>query len=342
MDSESVTSSSAGSDLVTRLSLDNWRPRSPWTAPSTHLQEWERHLPVLSTRSGTFSVLSNGADEALETETMSYRDVASREAAARRRLYAAQRQLRRASSHKAVEEHRERMRARARAVRDDLEQKLRRPTELLELLEPAYEHEVIELAQLFNRQMKFFETEPSWFKLFVWMDCDRSGSITYDELSRMVREQLKLSKRRLPEESLGRLWKALDTDDSGLVDAGEFGRFMRKGKEYDPATQIRHAVEKRRNDALQRKREVFLEDQALRMRRRASETAVRAERFEREAARMEQELMRGKAGKNFRYHRVPSHAVAFWGGDGHGCFPSILSGGRPVQSEIDIRRQLKI
>ena len=49
----------------------------------------------------------------------------------------------------------------------------------------------------------------------------------------MVREELRLLARELPEERLQSVWRALDADNSGFVTAGEFGRFMRQGKRAD-------------------------------------------------------------------------------------------------------------
>ena len=45
----------------------------------------------------------------------------------------------------------------------------------------------------------------------------------------MVREQLGLSLKELPERKLMALWLALDADNSGLISAGELGAFLRGG-----------------------------------------------------------------------------------------------------------------
>ena len=49
----------------------------------------------------------------------------------------------------------------------------------------------------------------------------------------MVRSHLMLGKNDVPPAKLKSLWKALDEDSSGYIDAGEFGRFMKKGIEFD-------------------------------------------------------------------------------------------------------------
>ena len=56
------------------------------------------------------------------------------------------------------------------------------------------------------------------------MDDDESGLISYVE-SDMVRGQLQMTARMLPEKTLKTVWKALDADSSGRLTAGEFGAF---------------------------------------------------------------------------------------------------------------------
>lgn len=89
---------------------------------------------------------------------------------------------------------------------------------------------VLELSTLLNaahkKSVPSWET-PSWFKLFRKVDSDGSGLISYDEFVEMVRTDLKLSARALPEAQLQMLWRALDTDGSGYLSSGEFGAFMR-------------------------------------------------------------------------------------------------------------------
>jgi hypothetical protein len=72
-------------------------------------------------------------------------------------------------------------------------------------------------------------TARGWYKMFVHLDDDCSGKITFWELEDMVRNELNLSIRDFPEERLQAIWRALDEDKSGLITCGEFGHFMRKG-----------------------------------------------------------------------------------------------------------------
>lgn len=91
---------------------------------------------------------------------------------------------------------------------------------------------VCELSALLNaaqrRIVPHYETV-CWFKLFRQVDADGSGLISYDEFVAMVRNDLKLSARALPESQMRVVWLALDTDGSGYLSSGEFGAFMRLG-----------------------------------------------------------------------------------------------------------------
>ena len=63
------------------------------------------------------------------------------------------------------------------------------------------------------------------------MDDDESGLISYMEFAGMVREELLLGHKELPEKVLKAAWLALDNDGSGRLTAGEFGAFQSVGKE---------------------------------------------------------------------------------------------------------------
>lgn len=76
----------------------------------------------------------------------------------------------------------------------------------------------------------FFDPrDRSWYKLFVHMDDDLSGKINFTELEDMIRNELKIGSSKISEEQLRALWLSLDEDQSGLITAGEFGKFMRLG-----------------------------------------------------------------------------------------------------------------
>lgn len=96
----------------------------------------------------------------------------------------------------------------------------------------ATDAEVEQVATLLNQRMVDLFLDPSarsWYKLFVHMDDDCSGKISYGELEDMIRNELKVSSGKLAEETLKGVWKALDEDNSGMITCGEFGNFMRLG-----------------------------------------------------------------------------------------------------------------
>ena len=61
------------------------------------------------------------------------------------------------------------------------------------------------------------------------MDDDGSGLISFMEFAGMVREELLLGPKELPEKELKAVWLALDSDGSGQLKVGEFGAFMNLG-----------------------------------------------------------------------------------------------------------------
>ena len=48
-----------------------------------------------------------------------------------------------------------------------------------------------------------------------------SRRVSFDELETLVRRQLKLPERQLPLPKLHALWKVLDENSSGFIDAGD-------------------------------------------------------------------------------------------------------------------------
>ena len=97
----------------------------------------------------------------------------------------------------------------------------------------------METSRLLNRTLSHVFADPqkrSWYNLFLHLDSDRTGMITYKELYKCVRSELRLSKRELPSDRLLRVWAALDSDASGHLTAGEFGTFMRLAPFKPPET----------------------------------------------------------------------------------------------------------
>ena len=156
--------------------------------------------------------------------------------AAKKRLVKMQKELLRAASTAALQQTKEdklRVGRETRLATDAmmaLDQK-----KMLAATPPASETEVRQLAAIFHKTLQTMFPGPAeqrlWYKLFVQMDEDKSGRITYNELSKMVRHYLAISRTDMPEMKLRALWRSLDEDASGYISAGEFGRFMKKGNE---------------------------------------------------------------------------------------------------------------
>ena len=128
-----------------------------------------------------------------------------------------------------------------RALKEDLDRRVGRDLNArLAEIAPAGEGEVTELSRLLNERLSAYADPQAreWFRLFRHMDDDGTGRISYRELEGMVRDELRLSSTDLSEYSLQSLWRALDTDSSGYISAGEFGRFMRKGEDAVPGQQF--------------------------------------------------------------------------------------------------------
>ena len=83
--------------------------------------------------------------------------------------------------------------------------------------------------QLFSTVHNGIPSKVSWFRLFKHMDDDASGLISFIEFAGMVREELLLTPKELPEKVLKKVWLALDDDGSGQLKVGEFGQFMQLG-----------------------------------------------------------------------------------------------------------------
>ena len=81
---------------------------------------------------------------------------------------------------------------------------------------------------------------PEWYRFFKEMDEDASGLVTYREFERALREILKIGKGELPERKLQGVWLKLDEAKAGSIDAGTFGRFMRRAVRVMEAVKAMH------------------------------------------------------------------------------------------------------
>ena len=146
---------------------------------------------------------------------------------AKRELTKLQRQLSLFERAESKKMHKEKQRATVAAIRADLDRRVGRDlvTRINESGVPvASDAEVKALAEMMNRALHMVgdaEGCHAWFVLFRAIDDDHSGRISYLELKRAVRQILCLSEKVLSEKRLQSIWRALDTDSSGAIEAGE-------------------------------------------------------------------------------------------------------------------------
>ena len=91
----------------------------------------------------------------------------------------------------------------------------------------------IGLSKLLNKKLTTVFENPAdrnAYTLFMLMDDDNSGRISYLELESMIRHQMDLSPEHLPESAIKKVWNTIDDDFSGFISASEFGDFMRAGE----------------------------------------------------------------------------------------------------------------
>ena len=164
-----------------------------------------------------------------------FEDATAAEQAARKRLARIQKDLLRAASTSALKEQTEQRRMNNKMQRHQMDVWAGRALNArlkMNDVTPMNDTEVAAIAILFHKQMDAIFPDPAervWYKLYSYMDDDKNGHISFKELKQMVRSQLRLAKAELPHSKLESLWVALDEDRSGMISAGEFGRFMKKG-----------------------------------------------------------------------------------------------------------------
>jgi len=81
-----------------------------------------------------------------------------------------------------------------------------------------------------NAADKWHRSSGNWYKVFVACDSDGSGTLTCQELFDVVRKgypSLSIPSRVISDEGLRGLWRAVDKNQTGLIDAKEFMSFMR-------------------------------------------------------------------------------------------------------------------
>lgn len=202
----------------------------------------------------------------------------------------ANREFTRAASLSRIEEHRERKRMVAAEMRKDYEQMSGRDlVALVEAVEMPTEEEITSISKTFNDALQKFDPDSrTFYSLFKAMDMDGSRRISFAELENMVRKRLGMKESLLGQSKLLSVWKKLDSDLSGFVDAGELSRFLRIGqsKELTPAQIARNKLQKAR----ERQMEVIREESRMRLEKKVIDKAQEVEKASAEDLRRFGEL----------------------------------------------------
>ena len=219
--------------------------------PALHtMPEWKRRVAAQRAESTqrTASIMS---------------EASTQEEAARARLAKikarAQRELSRAASAAVIEEQQEKRRLLKARVRAETNALIGKDvTERVREIPEIDENEVRSLSMLFNQHLKQFDRDSrNFFQLFKSMDIDGSKRIGFGELEHMVRSKLMIPEKKIDAQKLLGLWKRLDENESGFIDAGELSRFLRIGKLKEPTpaqkARARLQAERERKMAMVRK-----------------------------------------------------------------------------------------
>ena len=238
-------------------------------------------------------------------------------------------------------------------------------TKALALEPPASADVVQQLSEQLNAKMAIFPDPQtrSWFKLFKHMDDDGtraarairpgaarcgarassdalpptplpspplpspgSGRISFAELEDMVRNELLIRPKELPDQQLKRLWRALDEDGSGFIAAGEFGAFMRKGEAMNSRTDLGGAslpqVYEARVAAKRSQLQAQEDMASLQAARRAADAV---KRIEAEARRLEKALQKQRK-LGAPPEPVRGTTRSSWDGEGFKAFSAVPAG----------------
>ena len=123
-------------------------------------------------------------------------------------------------------------------------------------IKPAPEPKVQEISVKLNLAMCLLwpeaRSQSCYFRLFNYIDKDKSGLLSYYEVLRMTRDLLKIPESKLKEAELLEVWRWIDTDCDGVIQTGEFLRLVRKGWSAFLAEQERLAQECKGKDLMRR------------------------------------------------------------------------------------------
>lgn len=173
----------------------------------------------------------------------------------------------------------------------------------------ATKEEMTDLSREFNEKMArtMLPHEQEWYRIFKQVDTDKSGRITIDEFTEIVRKWLNFSPEKLPMTKLQGLWKALDEDSSGWISAGEFGRFMKLGEKgsrdrlgmagFDSNMK---RIQKKREEARAVRISAAQQEEAEQLRMKTQQMGEQKRAIEAEVAKLEAMLSQAQSGRRGR------------------------------------------
>ena len=125
----------------------------------------------------------------------------------------------------------------------------------------ATDEQILKLAEACNKQLLVNtageDVGPSWYRLFKSVDRDGSGQISFDEFVIMLRQDLRLANLGFNRDAIKATWATIDSDSSGFISCGEFGKFMRKGTHVLPHEELtwREKIELKAKEAHRKNKE---------------------------------------------------------------------------------------
>ena len=173
----------------------------------------------------------------------------------------------------------------------------------------ATKDETIAFSKEFNEKIAriMLPHEQEWYRIFKQVDTDRSGRISLEEFTEIIRTSLKYPPEQLSNGKLKGLWKSLDEDQSGFISAGEFGRFMKLG-EKGSQERVGAAALEAKMQRLQQKREqaraerlsAAQQEEAAQLRLQTQQMGQQKQMIEAEVARLQAALEEAQAGRRRR------------------------------------------
>ena len=187
----------------------------------------------------------------------------------------------------------------ARLVKEETDKLTGRDmTARLESLPAATKEETLALSKEFNEKMArtLPPKEQEWYRIFKQVDTDQSGRISITEFTDIVRKTIRIGTEQVSKAKLQALWKSLDEDRSGYIDAGEFGRFMKLGQidagvDYlDRSSANMQRIQEMRLQKMEKRISAAKEAEAAHLQRQTQKVKDQKREIEIEVARIEAAL----------------------------------------------------